>query len=66
MKFTPEQSRTQFSALGQLYQGKSVVFFDGPGGSQVPRTVLDKMVDYLGHHNANLGDTIFPVKPLSE
>lgn len=66
MKFTPEQSRTQFSALGQRYQGKSVVFFDGPGGSQVPRTVLDKMVDYLGHHNANLGGHYFPAKPLSE
>ncbi|MFV9064566.1 cysteine desulfurase-like protein [Serratia fonticola] len=62
MTFTPEQSRAQFSALDQLHQGKSVVFFDGPGGSQVPRTVLDKMVDYLGHHNANLGGHYFSSK----
>lgn len=62
MKFTPEQSRAQFSALAQQHQGKSVVFFDGPGGSQVPRTVLDKMVDYLGRHNANLGGHYFSSK----
>jgi cysteine desulfurase family protein (TIGR01976 family) len=28
-------------------------YFDGPGGTQVPRAVVDAMSDYLYHHNAN-------------
>jgi cysteine desulfurase family protein (TIGR01976 family) len=30
-----------------------VAFFDGPGGTQVPRVVAAAMTDYLLHHNAN-------------
>ena len=30
-----------------------VAYFDGPGGTQVPRAVVDAMADYLLHHNAN-------------
>jgi cysteine desulfurase family protein (TIGR01976 family) len=30
-----------------------VAYFDGPGGTQVPRYVVDQMTDYLYHHNAN-------------
>jgi cysteine desulfurase family protein (TIGR01976 family) len=30
-----------------------VAYFDGPGGTQVPRRVVDAMADYLYHHNAN-------------
>jgi len=30
-----------------------VAYFDGPGGTQVPRAVGDAMLDYLYHHNAN-------------
>ena len=28
-------------------------YFDGPGGTQVPRVVVEAMADYLIHHNAN-------------
>ncbi|MDQ6765429.1 MAG: cysteine desulfurase-like protein [Verrucomicrobiota bacterium] len=28
-------------------------YFDGPGGTQVPRAVVEAMSDYLLHHNAN-------------
>jgi cysteine desulfurase family protein (TIGR01976 family) len=31
------------------------VFLDGPGGTQVPRPVIDAMVDYLSRCNANCG-----------
>src|SRR5262249_9416393 len=27
--------------------------FDGPGGTQVPQSVVEAMSDYLYHHNAN-------------
>lgn len=30
-----------------------VAFFDGPGGTQVPKPVAEAMTEYLLHHNAN-------------
>jgi cysteine desulfurase family protein (TIGR01976 family) len=45
--------RTQFPALERTHGGKPVAYFDGPGGTQVPRQVAEAMVDYLYHHNAN-------------
>ncbi len=45
--------RLQFPALERIHNGEPVVYFDGPGGTQVPRSVADAMVDYLYHHNAN-------------
>jgi cysteine desulfurase family protein (TIGR01976 family) len=30
-----------------------VAYFDGPGGTQVPREVVEAVSDYLYHHNAN-------------
>ena len=34
-------------------QGTPVAYFDGPGGTQVPRAVVDAMTSYLLEHNAN-------------
>ena len=51
--------RGQFPALNQLVDGKTPIFFDGPGGAQVPHSVLSAMTDYLGHFNANLGGAFF-------
>lgn len=45
--------RTQFPALERIHNGYPVVYFDGPGGTQVPRSVVESMADYLYHHNAN-------------
>lgn len=45
--------RTQFPALAQEVQGRPAVFADGPGGTQVPRQVIDAISDYLIHANAN-------------
>ncbi len=45
--------RAHFPALGRKHNGVPVAYFDGPGGTQVPRGVVDAMVDYLYHHNAN-------------
>ncbi len=45
--------RDHFPALGRQVGGEAVAYFDGPGGTQVPRVVVDAMVDYLCHHNAN-------------
>jgi cysteine desulfurase family protein (TIGR01976 family) len=51
--FDPGALRAKFPALERLHNGLPVAFFDGPGGTQVPRVVVDAMADYLYHHNAN-------------
>ena len=48
-----EAIRKQFPALERRHNGRPVAYFDGPGGTQVPRSVADAMTDYLLHHNAN-------------
>jgi cysteine desulfurase family protein (TIGR01976 family) len=48
-----EQIRRQFPALERRHNGHQVAYFDGPGGTQVPRSVGEAMADYLYHHNAN-------------
>src|SRR5215813_1090470 len=45
--------RAQFPALDRIHEGYPVAYFDGPGGTQVPRLVVERMSDYLYHHNAN-------------
>ena len=45
--------REQFPALSKTVNGYPAAFLDGPGGSQVPRRVVDKIADYLYYHNAN-------------
>jgi cysteine desulfurase family protein (TIGR01976 family) len=45
--------RAQFPALLREHGGHPVAYFDGPGGTQVPRQVMGAMADYLMNHNAN-------------
>jgi cysteine desulfurase family protein (TIGR01976 family) len=48
-----EDIRSHFPALERTHNGNPVAYFDGPGGTQVPRSVAEAMVDYLYNHNAN-------------
>jgi len=48
-----EEIRSYFPALERKHNGFPVAYFDGPGGTQVPRAVVEAMNDYLFHHNAN-------------
>src|SRR5437762_3093823 len=48
-----EEIRRCFPALARTHNGYRIGYFDGPGGTQVPRTVVEAMNDYLYHHNAN-------------
>ena len=47
---TVEEVRARFPALAQ-----PLAFFDGPGGTQVPDSVIDAISTYLRESNANLG-----------
>jgi cysteine desulfurase family protein (TIGR01976 family) len=51
--FNVAWARAQFPALAQEVNGHPAVFFDGPGGTQVPERVIDAMCDCLVRSNAN-------------
>jgi cysteine desulfurase family protein (TIGR01976 family) len=48
-----DEIRSRFPALERVHNAYPVAYFDGPGGTQVPRAVVESMTDYLYHHNAN-------------
>ena len=45
--------RSQFPALAETFHGHAAVYFDAPGGTQVPQRVIDAISDYLVHSNSN-------------
>ncbi|NJO40698.1 MAG: cysteine desulfurase-like protein [Cyanobacteria bacterium CRU_2_1] len=45
--------RNHFPSLAHEINGQPIVFFDAPGGTQVPRTVMQAISDYLLKSNAN-------------
>jgi cysteine desulfurase family protein (TIGR01976 family) len=45
--------RCYFPALELTVNGEPAVYFDNPGGTQVPQQVIDAMVSYLREANAN-------------
>ncbi|MFD2176904.1 cysteine desulfurase-like protein [Veronia pacifica] len=47
--------RANFPALQQTINGFSPAYFDGPGGTQLPKTVQAAFADYLASGNSNLG-----------
>ena len=53
MTATVEEIRSQFPALERTHRGHPVAYFDGPGGTQVPRSVVEAVSSYLCEHNAN-------------
>ncbi len=47
--------RQQFPSRQQNVNGQPAVFFDAPGGTQVPQRVIDAIANYLSTFNANTG-----------
>jgi cysteine desulfurase family protein (TIGR01976 family) len=56
MELDLEWIRSHFPALTSA-NNKQCIFFDGPGGTQVPKTVLEAMNTYLVESNANAHGT---------
>ena len=50
-----EKIRGSFPSLSRKFNEREVVYFDGPGGSQVPQSVADAVSNYLLNNNANTG-----------
>lgn len=50
-----ENVRAQFPALRRpTVGGEPPVYFDGPGGTQVPESVIEAVADYLANSNSNI------------
>jgi cysteine desulfurase family protein (TIGR01976 family) len=63
MPFTPEHSlrcRKDFPALARTPQGLNLAYLDGPGGSQVPQTVIDTLGDFYSTCNVNTHGNFWP------
>ena len=45
--------RCQFPALSRIIDARPAVYLDGPAGTQVPKSVVDRIADCLLNHNAN-------------
>ncbi len=53
MSYNVNAVRKLFPALQEHFNGRPAIFFDNPGGTQVPQSVIDAMSDYLIRRNAN-------------
>ena len=52
-KFDVEAIREQFPACKLQINGTPIAYLDGPGGTQVPYSVLDAITGYMIYDNAN-------------
>jgi cysteine desulfurase family protein (TIGR01976 family) len=57
--------RARFPALALTHDGRPMAFFDGPGGTQVPDSVIDAVAGYYRESNANHGGA-FPTSRRSD
>ena len=63
MPFTSEHSlrcRNDFPALARKPQGLTLSYLDGPGGSQVPKAVIDTLADFYATCNVNTRGKFWP------
>jgi cysteine desulfurase family protein (TIGR01976 family) len=63
--FDVQAVRDQFPALGRTRNGRGVVYFDGPGGSQVARQAIEAITGYMERGGANLHG-VFPTSTETE
>ena len=55
LHFDPASLRAQFPSLSLMLDAHPAVFFDNPGGTQVPESVIDAVSRYYKTANANVG-----------
>src|ERR1700685_1191625 len=58
--------RAHFPALQRTFGGQRVAFLDGPGGTQVPQTVIDAIADCYRNRNVNTHGNFPPSAELDE
>ena len=55
MKLNSQFIRAQFPALCRMVNGKPAAYLDGPGGTQVPQSVIDAMSGFMRRGGSNHG-----------
>jgi cysteine desulfurase family protein (TIGR01976 family) len=63
--FDVDAIRARFPALSLTNDGRPMAFFDGPGGTQVPDSVIEAVSRYYRESNANHGG-LFPTSRRSD
>ena len=63
--FDVDAIRARFPALSLEHRGRPMAFFDGPGGTQVPESVIEAVGRYYRESNANHGGA-FPTSRRSD
>ena len=63
--FDIDAIRARFPALSLTHEGRPMALFDGPGGTQVPDSVIEAVVRYYRESNANHGGA-FPTSRQSD
>ncbi len=63
--FDVDAIRARFPALSLTHEDRPMVFFDGPGGTQVPESVIEAVARYYRESNANHGGS-FPTSQRSD
>ena len=58
--------RGDFPSLGRTFGGHPVAFLDGPGGTQVPKAVIDAVVDCYRNRNVNTHGNFPPSAEIDE
>jgi cysteine desulfurase family protein (TIGR01976 family) len=57
--YSIEQVRSKFPALNRLDAEKPVIYFDGPGGTQMAEHAIESMYRYITNGMANLHGTFY-------
>jgi cysteine desulfurase family protein (TIGR01976 family) len=60
------RSRQDFPSLLRRIDGHPIAYLDGPGGTQVPKPVLDAMLDCYHNRNVNTHGNFVPSAELDE
>ena len=60
------RSRQDFPSLIRTVDGHPIAYLDGPGGTQVPKPVLDAMIDCYHNRNVNTHGNFVPSAELDE
>lgn len=60
------RSRADFPSLWRTFGGHPVAFLDGPGGTQVPKSVMDAIMDCYRNRNVNTHGNFPPSAELDE
>jgi len=55
MQLDTTSIRSRFPALSRTQDGRPVIWADGPGGTQVPESVIDAMTGFLRRGGSNHG-----------